>query len=254
MSGGRLPGGVAVLVTCEHGGNRVPAAWAPLFAEAAGVLPTHRGWDPGALSLARELARILRAPLRSATVSRLLVDLNRSPHHPRVFSEWPRGLPQAERAELLARYHAPHRDAVEADVAEQVRRGRRVVHLGVHSFTPVLDGKVRRAELALLYDPRRPLERALCSAWADGLARALRHLAVRRNQPYRGASDGLTTWLRRRFPAEAYLGIEIEVNQRLLGPAGRFPSEIGAALAACLRSAVAPSSPAPPGGSLSRRR
>jgi predicted N-formylglutamate amidohydrolase len=143
---------------------------------------------------------------------------------------------------------------VEADVAEQVRRGRRVVHLGVHSFTPVLDGKVRRAELALLYDPRRPLERALCSAWADGLATALPHLAVRRNQPYRGASDGLTTWLRRRFPAEAYLGIEIEVNQRLLGPADRFPPEIGAALAACLRSAVAPSGPAPPGTSLSRRR
>ncbi|MHB1194945.1 MAG: N-formylglutamate amidohydrolase [Longimicrobiales bacterium] len=238
MSAGRLPGGVALLVTCEHGGNRVPAPWAHVFAAAAGALTTHRGWDPGALPLARELARILRAPLRSATVTRLLVDLNRSPHHPRVFSEWTRGLPAAERALLLARHHARYRDAVEGDVAEQVRRGRRVVHLGVHSFTPVLDGVARRADLALLYDPRRPLERALCSAWAHELARALPHLAVRRNQPYRGASDGLTTWLRQRFPAEGYLGIEIEVSQRLLGASGRFPRTIAVALAECLGTAL----------------
>ncbi len=238
MSPGRLPGGVAVLVTCEHGGNRVPAPWARLLADAAGALATHRGWDPGALPLARELARILRAPLRAATVTRLLVDLNRSPHHPRVFSEWTRGLPAAERALLLARHHGPHRDAVEGDVAEQVRRGRRVVHLGVHSFTPELDGVVRRADLALLYDPGRPLERALCSAWARELACALPQLAVRRNQPYRGASDGLTTSLRRSFPAEAYLGVEIEVSQRLLGADGRFPRTIAVALAEGLGTAL----------------
>ncbi|HSW29519.1 MAG TPA: N-formylglutamate amidohydrolase [Longimicrobiales bacterium] len=238
MSAGRLPGGVALLVTCEHGGNRVPAPWARLFPDVAGALATHRGWDPGALPLATDLARILRAPLRAATVTRLLVDLNRSPRHPRVFSEWTRRLAAAERARLLALHHAPHRAAVEGDVAERIRRGRRVVHLGVHSFTPVLGGVARRADLALLYDPGRPLERALCSAWARGLARALPHLAVRRNQPYRGASDGLTTWLRRRFPAETYLGIEIEVNQRLLGAGGRFPREIGVALAGGLETAL----------------
>jgi len=235
---GTLRGGVAVLVTCEHGGNRVPAAWAPLFAGAAETLATHRGWDPGALHLARDLAHRLRAPLRAATVTRLLVDLNRSPHHPRVFSEWTRGLSREERSGLLARHHTLHRAAVARDVAEALRRGRRALHLAVHSFTPVLDGVRRRADLALLYDPARPLERALCAAWARALTRALPHLVVRRNQPYRGASDGLTTWLRRRFPAEAYLGIEVEVNQRLLGRGGRFPQEIGEALAECLGPAV----------------
>ncbi|NJD18078.1 MAG: N-formylglutamate amidohydrolase [Gemmatimonadetes bacterium] len=227
-----------VLGTCEHGGNRVPAAWAPLFAGADEILATHRGWDPGALPLARELASKLRAPLRFATVTRLLVDLNRSPHHPLVFSEWTRYLPPDVRAGLLERYPAPHRSAVGGDVAAQERRGRVVVHLGVHSFTPVLDGRVRRADVALLYDPRRSLERTLCGAWARALAERLPELAVRRNQPYRGASDGLTTWLRRRFPAEAYLGVEIEVNQRLLGPRGRFPREIGLALAECLTASL----------------
>jgi hypothetical protein len=37
---------------------------------------------------------------------------------------------------------------------------------------------------------------------------------VRRNYPYRGWSDGLTTALRRRFAERAYVGIELEVNQR----------------------------------------
>ena len=39
-------------------------------------------------------------------------------------------------------------------------------------------------------------------------------LRVRRNYPYRGYADGLTTHLRRRHRGRCYLGIEIEVNQK----------------------------------------
>jgi hypothetical protein len=38
-------------------------------------------------------------------------------------------------------------------------------------------------------------------------------LAVRRNYPYLGKNDGLTTSLRRRFEPAAYVGVEIEINQ-----------------------------------------
>lgn len=234
----RTAGEVAFLVTCEHGGRRVPRAYRHLFIGAEAVLATHRGWDPGALPLARDLARRLRCPLRAATVTRLLADLNRSPRHPRLLSEWTRTLPAAERVRLLGRFHAPHRSAVEGDVAERARAGNRTIHLAVHTFTPVLEGEARLADLALLYDPSRVRERALCHAWARALASRLPHLAVRRNSPYRGVSDGLTTWLRKRFAAEAYLGIEIEVSQRLLDGAGRFPPEVGAALAEELRAAL----------------
>lgn len=233
----RKNGGVAWVVTCEHGGNRVPPAFRPLFVGAGPLLASHRGWDPGAAPLARFLAGVLGAPIHLATLSRLVVDLNRSAHNPRVFSERTRILPRAQRRAMLERYHTPHREAVAATVAALAEEGRQVVHLAVHTFTPVLDGETRRADLSLLYDPSRPSERGLCGEWIGGLARRLEGMAVRRNQPYRGASDGLTTWLRTRHPDRRYVGIEIEVNQRLLSPGGRFPAAIGQGLVETLPGA-----------------
>lgn len=233
------------LVTSEHGGNRVPLEYQDLFRRAGPALASHRGWDAGTVALARALVRDLRrggvevaGPPRVSTVTRLLVDLNRSAHNPRVWSEWTRTLPPAERRTVLERYHTPHRRAVADDVAAWVEQGRTVVHLGVHSFTPVLDGRARSADLALLYDPARPGEQALARDWARGLQARLPELRVRRNQPYRGASDGLTTWLRRRTPAGRYLGIEIEVNQRLVDAGGRFPRNATRALADAAVDAV----------------
>jgi hypothetical protein len=40
---------------------------------------------------------------------------------------------------------------------------------------------------------------------------------VRLNYPYAGAADGLTTWLRRRHPQSRYLGVELEINQAIVG-------------------------------------
>ena len=68
-----------LLVSCEHGGNRVPKAYAPLFAGAADVLATHRGFDIGALEVARAFGRRLGVTPFTATTTRLVVDLNRSP-------------------------------------------------------------------------------------------------------------------------------------------------------------------------------
>ncbi|HTO59218.1 MAG TPA: N-formylglutamate amidohydrolase, partial [Pseudomonadales bacterium] len=67
-----------VVVTCEHGGHRIPPRWAALFERRRTLLESHRGWDSGALTFARKLAKALDAPLVANTTSRLLVDLNRS--------------------------------------------------------------------------------------------------------------------------------------------------------------------------------
>lgn len=233
---GRQPA-LRPVVTAEHGGNRVPDALAPLFQGRGDLLASHRGWDPGTADLAAILADALEAPSFVATVTRLVVDLNRSERNPAVFSEITRALAPDRREGLLEAFHRPHRQSVADHVAGEIQEGRDVLHLGVHSFTPVLAGRVRQADLALLYDPGRPAERALVDGWVRGLKARLPDLRVRRNDPYRGTSDGLTTALRKRFSDPRYLGIEIEVNQRLLGPDGRFPRRIAEALVAALPEA-----------------
>jgi predicted N-formylglutamate amidohydrolase len=207
-----------LLLSCEHGGARVPPGYRHLFQSRAAqrALQSHRGCDLGALTLARSLSGTLEAPLRASTVTRLLVDLNRSIGHPRLFSKLSKPLDAAERAYLLDRHYFPYRDAIESWIGERSGGANRVVHVGVHSFTPKLDGRLRNADVGLLYDPSRKEEQLFCRDWQRALRDADRGLRVRRNYPYLGKTDGLVTYLRRIFPESRYVGIELEVNQAML--------------------------------------
>lgn len=227
------------IITCEHGGNRIPATYRGIFHDQGATLDSHRGHDPGALLMARALATALHAPLVASTISRLLVDLNRSPGHPRLFSPAVRQAPAALRRDIINRHYLPYRDQVERLVAGSVEKGRRVIHVSSHSFTPVLDGQVRTADVGLLYHPARDSEARLCARWKAVLTAQVPTLRVRRNYPYAGKGDGLTNHLRRRFAATAYVGIELEINQAIaLQPAPRW-SALRAMLVAALRCAHA---------------
>jgi len=209
-----------LLITCEHGGNRVPRRYRRVFARAGRALASHEGYDPGALQMARDFARRLRAPLYYSTTTRLLVELNASLWHPRSFSRYSRRLSTRLKNDAVERYYLPYRAAVREHVARALRRGRRVVHVSCHTFTPRLRGEVRRADVGLLFDPAHGSEATYCSTWAAALKAAGLH--VRRNYPYRGRDDGLTTDLRARFGGR-YCGIELEVNQRFpKGDRGRW--------------------------------
>jgi predicted N-formylglutamate amidohydrolase len=229
---------VYFVVTCEHGGNRIPPRYRPLFASAAQVLRTHRGFDAGALTLARELARALDAPLFASTTSRLLIDLNRSIAHPRLYSEFTRHAPPALRQEILERHYLRYRDKVESCIAQILASGQRVIHISSHSFTPELDGNIRNADIGLLYDPARRAESALCACWKNALRAQTSGLKTRLNYPYRGTADGLTTYLRRRFGVERYAGIEVEINQKHVLSGARHWRGVRAALIEGLRAAA----------------
>lgn len=215
---------VALLLTCEHATNRVPREYRRAFASPAAqaALGTHRGYDRGAKGVASALAErlksassLVRGPL-DGEVTRLLVDLNRSPPHPDLFSSYARALRDEERAELLRRYYEPHHRRVRASLGELLQRASLVLHLGVHSFTPLLDGHERKADVGLLYDPSRAREREFAGALWQGFKEHAVALRVRRNYPYRGIADGLTTMLRRELPRTRYAGFELELNQRSL--------------------------------------
>jgi predicted N-formylglutamate amidohydrolase len=228
-----------VLITCEHGGNRIPSVYRPLFGGAHAVLNSHRGYDAGALAMAKDLAAALRAPLVSSTVSRLLVDLNRSIGHPRFHFDAVRAAGQDARDTIVERYYRPYRTKAEHHVHHAVARAERVVHVSSHSFTPELDGDVRTADVGLLYDPARPGEVALCARWKAALQRLAPHLNVRRNYPYAGKGDGLTNYLRRRYSPRAYVGIELEINQKYVAGPGREWTALRRAIVESLRVALA---------------
>ena len=227
--------GDALVITCEHGGHEVPEDYAPLFADHEALLKTHRGWDPGALELAQEMADALGASLFAATTTRMLIDLNRSIGHRQLHSEATRGLPAAARRAMVAQHYRPHRDTVESEVARLIARGQRVIHVASHSFTPELNGVVRQADVAWLYDPKRAGEVVLASRWLNTLRQRRPELKLRRNYPYAGKGDGLTSLLRQRHAPGQYVGLELEVNQRFCLAGGdawaALRSDISAALA-----------------------
>ena len=227
------------LITCEHGGNRIPQRYRKFFDGFESLLRSHRGYDRGALRVASELARMLDAPLVAATTSRLLIDLNRSVGHPRLYSEATRNAPPAVREEILERCYLPYRNTIEANIAEATRTGKKVIHISSHSFTPELNGQIRNADIGLLYDPSRPFERSLCKRWKAGLKARAPGLKVRCNYPYMGKANGFPTYLRRRFPTDAYIGLELEINQKHVLKGDRQWREFRSVVLETLHEAIA---------------
>jgi hypothetical protein len=62
---------------------------------------------------------------------------------------------------------------------------------------------------------------------------------VRRNYPYAGKGDGLTSAMRVCFPEHAYVGVELEVNQKIVFGAARRWTALRSALIDSLRTACA---------------
>ena len=218
-----------LMLTCEHASNRLPAAFKKFV--PVDVQETHRAYDIGALQVFRKLVNFANPEFScEGKFSRLFVDLNRTITNKSAFSEYygaleARDKPLAEKAKAAATaYWKEYRENVEKFVAKNIgaskkgaknngKEGADIVHLGIHSFTPALNGKVRNADIGILYDPKRPQERAYANVIRGEIKRLYPHMKVRFNYPYKGSSDGLTTSLRKKF-GPRYVGIEIEINQK----------------------------------------
>lgn len=203
-----------LIVTCEHAGNQVPEQYHHIFSSISAILESHRGYDPGAVEIARFLATEYSAPLFICETTRLLIEPNRSLDNDQLYSEYSQKLFETDHDLILQRYYYPHRNSVE-DVISKLTKP--VLHLSIHTFTPVLNKKERRVDLGLLFDPARKAETDFCGKLMDGLEQILPGMRIEFNEPYKGTDDGFTTYLRTKFTDEDYLGIEIEINQKFLG-------------------------------------
>ncbi|MEX1223102.1 MAG: N-formylglutamate amidohydrolase, partial [Pirellulales bacterium] len=189
-----------LILTCEHAGNEIPPHLREQLVIPPRVLASHRGYDRGSLEIAQRLTRECLAELLASQTSRLVIDLNRSERSPELFSRYAERLSQKLRDELLERYYRPFRAATRESIAPAIDDGDRVLHLSVHTFTPIRNGSKRTADVGLLYDPRRTSERTFAQKWRKAIERLDPSLRVRMNYPYLGTADGHTTDLRTVFP------------------------------------------------------
>ena len=205
------------IISCEHASNRVPSCFAHIFKGKEEVLLSHQAHDYGAADLAGKLAKRLESYVYFGSISRLLIDLNRSPSNRKsLYSAYSRKLEKNDRKLLLEQYYQPYREKVEGAILELIDKGKPVLHISIHSFTPVKNGKLRKADIGLLYDPARKCEKDICAFLAGFLQEKMESLRVRKNYPYLGKTDGFTSFLRKKYAGKLYAGIEIEINQALL--------------------------------------
>jgi predicted N-formylglutamate amidohydrolase len=153
--------------------------------------------------------------------------MNRSATNKTFFSEFTVGLPNTVKSHMLSlwqKYRKKIENFVAGIIPPNARKNEKnapkeaplkVIHLGIHSFTPILNGIERDADVGILYDPSRPAEVKIAQTLIQNIHERAPWLKIRKNYPYLGKSDGLTTTLRQKF-GPSYAGLEIEINQKLL--------------------------------------
>ncbi|PKA83730.1 putative N-formylglutamate amidohydrolase [Ulvibacter sp. MAR_2010_11] len=212
-----------LILSCEHGGNEIPAKYLPLFEGQEASLQTHRGYDPGTLDLF-EYLKSLAVFGKSNVLSRLLIECNRSLHHPKLFSEITKDCTQETKDQLIETYYLPYRNALVEAIEKEIRSKNTVLHISLHSFTPQLSGKIRNNDIGLLYDSKRKEEKQFCEKLKLQLKTENKNLKIRNNYPYLGNADGFTSFLRKKFKNN-YIGIELEINQALVTE-NKFPKQL----------------------------
>jgi len=205
-----------IVLTCEHAGNEVPKKLRSFFKGSSKLRESHRGWDFGALAVAKIVQRNLNTCLFYSKTTRLVVDLNRSVENPTLFSKFITPLDEKMRFHILSMHYHPYRKMVKSYILRKLaaERKTRIAHFSIHSFTPVLKGKIRTCEIGLLYDPKFKFEEQLAERLRLELRQRFPDLRIKMNYPYRGDGDGQTTILRNDLPKGRYAGIEIEMNKK----------------------------------------
>lgn len=203
-----------ILVTCEHASNRVPEMCATVLEQFVRQAEQHQIYDWGAPSIARALENRLQVPLLEGVITRLAIDLNRSVSSAELFSAPIVQASEVLKARLIAEYFLPFRSQAEDIIRGWIEDSHAVLHLSIHSFTPIYQGRSREIDFGVLYDQSRPQEVVVANALLEFHKRYHADLRVAANQPYQGTDDGHVTALRKRF-GSSYAGIEVEYSQGL---------------------------------------
>tara|TARA_A100001391_G_scaffold3676_2_gene2920 strand:+ start:1294 stop:2049 length:756 start_codon:yes stop_codon:yes gene_type:complete len=218
---------VSLLITCDTGGWKTPTRLRSHLDDTelsssdqmvAGEIGVDRlvrqGIDREANFATRRLAYCSGGIAICNEYRADLIDVGRSLHHRDLFSPAVRELPAATRSAIIEEIYTPYRTRVERQLLDMLRTWSYVVHLSVRTFNAkTRDGRWRRGDIGLLYDPSREDEVDWCMDLVEELYHTAPDLKVRRNHPWRGTNDSLTKALRGQFLPDVYLGIEVVLNR-----------------------------------------
>jgi len=212
-----LPGlqGQRLILFCDHARNTLPPCYGDLGLSCES-LQRHIAYDIGAEAVTRRLAALTGAGAALAGFSRLLIDPNRGEDDPTLVMRISDGaivpgnarIDAAEISRRVETYWRPYRRACAGLIDRARENGSIPALVGVHSFTPCMQGVTRPWHVGVLWDRDDRL--------AAPLIEALRaeNLVVGDNEPYDGALIGDSMYelsTRRGLP-----GVLIEIRQDLL--------------------------------------
>jgi predicted N-formylglutamate amidohydrolase len=239
-AGGRSP----FVLVCDHASNRIPEYYQGLGLSAVDRL-RHIAWDPGALAVSMAMVSLLDCPLIHSTVSRLVIDCNRTHGAPDLIppmsedTEIPgnRFVGDNERARRIAEFHDPFHGAIDAVLDARAARGETSILVAMHSFTPVYRGVARPWPIGLVHG----LDTTFSRAVFDAMAAAEPALNIGWNEPY-AALNGVTYTLEHHGDGRGLVSTMFEIrHDQILAPDGisRWASLIAQSLEAARRAVAA---------------
>lgn len=150
-----------LLLIADHASNRVPRCLQQLGLSEE-ILASHIAWDAGTADVARQLSKLMDAPLLLSNYSRLVIDCNRAATSAESILQESDGVRIPANEDLSDEHIASRISAVfdpyHAAITEflEARKDENMVMLSIHSFSPSLQGKARPWSIGVCYgdDPR----------------------------------------------------------------------------------------------------
>lgn len=175
------------LIVCDHSSNRIPRSLKMLGLKKSDI-NRHIGWDIGTEDIGRRLSKALDMPIVLAGYSRLVVDLNRAPHHRECIPEVSdhtvitanAGLSKGEKEQRLKEIFWPYQKQIGKQVDRFVKKKRTPLLLSIHSFTPEMDEIKRPWHISILWNNQEKTAKRLIAE----IRQRHPNLLVGGNEPY----------------------------------------------------------------------
>lgn len=231
---------VALLITCETAGVELPQQ---MIRDGHSELDeafraVRSSADPYGAEMAERIATRLNMPLVKNPFDSRLIDVTRSLRHPQLFGKLTTKWSRQQKSDLVDVAYTPYYDRVKQSLARVLEQFTFVVHLSVRSFELMADEKPVRTDVGLLYDPKRVGETDFSIDWVNEQYELNYNVRVRRNYPRRGTANHLMNSMRKSFPNDQYLGIEVWLNRAWAARRARIREEAIESLCESLRITI----------------